>query len=150
MTLMNLSLRTTCHSLERIREPDSMFTSNIFRTECCDFVLFWKLGIGGFEGFNSKGCCRWMGREALDDVWVKSLPVTYALFSGTIGTQSVLFCKTLSTLLRTTLAGDSQLRSYFFWLTFLSFLATACFWISRLNQVSLLSFQIICSNLIVS
>ena len=67
---------------------------------------------------------------------MKSLPITYALFSGTIGTQSVLFCKTLSTLLRTTFAGDSQLQSYFFWLTFLSFVATAYFWISRLNMVS--------------
>ena len=81
--------------------------------------------------------CSWMGRDALDDKWVKSLPVTYALFSGTIGTQSVLFCKTLSTLLRTTLAGDSQLQSYFFWMTFLSFVATAYFWITRLNQVLL-------------
>lgn len=81
------------------------------------------------------GGCRWMGREAVDDPWVKSLPVTYALLSGTIGTQSVLFCKTLSTLLRTTLAGDSQLHSVFFWVTFLAFVATAYFWISRLNLV---------------
>ena len=78
-----------------------------------------------------------MGREAIDDQWVKLLPVTFALFSGTIGTQSVLFCKTLSTLLRTTIAGDSQLHSWFFWVTFLSFVGTAYFWISRLNLVRL-------------
>jgi len=76
-----------------------------------------------------------MGREAMDDEFVKLLPVTFALFSGTIGTQSVLFCKTLSTLLRTSIAGASQLQSWFFWLTFFAFVGTAYFWISRLNLV---------------
>ena len=53
--------------------------------------------------------CSWMGREAISDKWVRLLPVTYALFSGMVGTQSVLFCKTLSTLLRTTIAGPTSL-----------------------------------------
>ena len=52
-----------------------------------------------------------MGREAVSDKWVRLLPVTYALFSGMVGTQSVLFCKTLSTLLRTTIAGPTSLGS---------------------------------------
>ena len=63
------------------------------------------------------------------------LPVSYALFSGLLGTQSVVFCKSLSSLLRTTLAGDSQLASAFFWILLALFLATATFWVTRLNKV---------------
>ena len=65
------------------------------------------------------------------------LPVSYALFSGLLGTQSVVFCKSLSSLLRTTLAGDSQLMSAFFWILLALFLATATFWVTRLNKVCL-------------
>lgn len=42
-------------------------------------------------------------------VWARWLPVCYALFAGLPGTQSVLFGKSISMLLRTTFAGDSQL-----------------------------------------
>lgn len=51
------------------------------------------------------------------------------------GTQSVLFSKTLSTLLRTTLQGDGQLGSWFTWLTLMLLLVTASFWVTRLNKV---------------
>lgn len=37
--------------------------------------------------------------------WTLLLPVSYALFSALIGTQSVLFSKTLSTLMRATVSG---------------------------------------------
>ena len=63
------------------------------------------------------------------------LPISYALYSGMLGTQSVVFCKSLSTLLRTTFAGHSQLASLFFWGLTAAFLATATFWVNRLNQV---------------
>ena len=63
--------------------------------------------------------------------------MSYALFSGLLGTQSVVFCKSLSSLLRTTLAGDSQLMSAFFWILLALFLATAAFWVTRLNKVCL-------------
>ncbi|CAD7699807.1 unnamed protein product [Ostreobium quekettii] len=66
--------------------------------------------------------------------WNRTLPVSYALFSGLLGTQSVLFSKTLSTLLRTTLGGNNQLTSWFTWLVALVFICTATFWVSRLNK----------------
>ena len=66
---------------------------------------------------------------------MKALPISYSLFSGMIGTQSVLFSKALSTLLRTTLDGDSQLRSWFFWMVLVLFLCCAYFWVTSLNKV---------------
>ena len=53
-----------------------------------------------------------------------------------IGTQSVMFSKALSTLLRTTIDGDSQLDSWFFWLVLVLFLCCAYFWVTSLNKVS--------------
>jgi hypothetical protein len=41
--------------------------------------------------------------------WARWLPICYALFAGLVGTQSVLFGKTISMLLRTSFTGDSQL-----------------------------------------
>lgn len=79
--------------------------------------------------------CRQHGREALHGGWITVLPVSYALFSGMLGTQSVVFCKSLSSLLRTTIAGDSQLASAFFWVLMALFIATATFWVTRLNKV---------------
>lgn len=38
------------------------------------------------------------------------LPLLYCLFSAIIGTQSVLFSKTLAVLLRATASGDNQVR----------------------------------------
>lgn len=76
------------------------------------------------------------GREGLSGRWMRLQPVSYAVFSGMLGTQSVVFCKSLSSLLRTTFAGDSQLGSLFFWLLMAAFVATAAFWVNRLNQAS--------------
>jgi hypothetical protein len=66
--------------------------------------------------------------------WHRSLPVSYSLFSGLLGTQSVIFCKAISTLLRTTLHGRSQLGSWFFWVCVGALVLTALFWVSRLNK----------------
>jgi hypothetical protein len=41
-------------------------------------------------------------------VWTAVLPLLYCLFSAIIGTQSVLFSKTLAVLLRATASGDNQ------------------------------------------
>jgi hypothetical protein len=43
-------------------------------------------------------------------VWTAVLPLLYCLFSAIIGTQSVLFSKTLAVLLRATASGDNQVR----------------------------------------
>ena len=40
--------------------------------------------------------------------WSSALPVLYSTFSALIGTQSVLFSKTLAVLLRATFDGDNQ------------------------------------------
>jgi hypothetical protein len=89
--------------------------------------------------------------------------VLYSVFSALIGTQSVLFSKTLAVLLRSTFSGDNQvgrgeggpsalprlggravltmhrpplqLGKWFTWLVLLAFLTTAIFWVTRLNKV---------------
>eukprot|EP00210_Caulerpa_lentillifera_P008458 g8070.t1 len=75
-----------------------------------------------------------VGLSGLSHYWYRLLPVSYALFSGMIGTQSVLFGKTISTLLRVTIGGNSQLESWFTWVIVIFFLFTSTFWISRLNK----------------
>lgn len=52
-------------------------------------------------------CRRSKGPEATR-LWSAALPILYAIFSALIGTQSVLFSKTLAVLLRSTVAGDNQ------------------------------------------
>lgn len=81
--------------------------------------------------------CSAHGQANLSRRWTKLLPISFALFSGMLGTQSVLFSKALSTLLRTTFDGDSQLDTWFFYVLLLLFICTAAFWVSRLNKVSL-------------
>ncbi|KAI8469173.1 MAG: magnesium transporter [Monoraphidium minutum] len=66
--------------------------------------------------------------------WEAALPVLYSTFSALIGTQSVLFSKTLAVLLRATFDGDNQLKSWFVYLVAPCFLLTAVFWVTRLNK----------------
>lgn len=70
---------------------------------------------------------------------MKILPISYALYSGMIGTQSVLFSKALSTLLRTTIDGDGQLESWLFWLVLILFICCAYFWVMSLNKACICS-----------
>lgn len=73
--------------------------------------------------------------RAIHGPWGRWLPICYALFSGVLGTQSVLYGKALSMLLRTTISGDSQLD---FWYTYLSlglFILFASFWLRRYSKV---------------
>lgn len=75
------------------------------------------------------------GLAGMSNRLMKVLPISYALYSGMIGTQSVLFSKALSTLLRTTIDGDSQLDSWLFWVVLLLFACCAYFWVMSLNKV---------------
>lgn len=54
--------------------------------------------------------CSAKGPEAVP-VWTSALPVLYSVFSALIGTQSVLFSKTLAVLLRVTAQGENQVRA---------------------------------------
>jgi hypothetical protein len=85
--------------------PASDLLSYLLLPACLPACLHWH------------DCCRAGKRAILADVtgtlaarkWARWLPISYALFAGLLGTQSVLYGKTVSMLLRTTLSGDSQL-----------------------------------------
>jgi hypothetical protein len=74
-------------------------------------------------------------QRAIHGTWGRWLPVCYALFSGLLGTQSVLYGKTLSMLLRTTVNGDSQLGFWYTWLSLALFIFFAAFWLTRYSKV---------------
>lgn len=67
-------------------------------------------------------------------VWYRWLPIFYTLFSAAIGTQSVLYGKSMSLLMRTTLSGDNQVGQWYTWLVVVLFLGCAFFWIVRFNK----------------
>ncbi|GBG85711.1 hypothetical protein CBR_g40440 [Chara braunii] len=74
------------------------------------------------------------GDDGVGIYWHMLLPFSYAMVSGIIGTQSVLFAKSLSILLRLTVNGDSQLNGWFTYVVLTLFIMTAAFWMIRLNQ----------------
>ncbi|GLJ46134.1 hypothetical protein SUGI_0971880 [Cryptomeria japonica] len=74
------------------------------------------------------------GRHNIKSYWHQLLPLTYAVVSGAIGSHSVLFAKSLSSLLRLTINGDSQLHGWFTYIILSLFLSTAAFWMARLND----------------
>lgn len=67
-------------------------------------------------------------------IWARWLPICYALFSAIIGTQSVLYGKSMSLLLRTSMSGNSQAGCWYTWIVVLLFLLTAAFWMIRFNK----------------
>jgi hypothetical protein len=77
--------------------------------------------------------CSLGGEQA--GMWISVLPVAYAVFSALFGTQSVLFSKTLSVLLRATANGNNQLTKWFTWVVIPLFLCCSVFWVTRLNKV---------------
>ncbi|KAL4430976.1 hypothetical protein ABPG75_006232 [Micractinium tetrahymenae] len=66
--------------------------------------------------------------------WARWLPISYALFAGVLGTQSVLYGKTMSMLLRTTFSGDSQFKSWYMYVSIFLFLLFAGFWMRRYSK----------------
>ncbi|KAK1320021.1 hypothetical protein QJS10_CPB04g00055 [Acorus calamus] len=70
----------------------------------------------------------------LSPYWRMLLPFSYAVVSGAVGSCSVLFAKSLSNLLRLTMASNYHLHSWFTYSMFLLFLSTAGFWMTRLNE----------------
>nr|GMC55624.1 probable magnesium transporter NIPA8 isoform X1 [Ipomoea batatas] len=70
----------------------------------------------------------------LKPFWQMLLPFSYAIVSGTIGSFSVLFAKSLSNLLRLSISNSYLLHSWFTYSMLLLFLSTAGFWMARLNE----------------
>ncbi|KAL6652822.1 hypothetical protein ACP70R_011747 [Stipagrostis hirtigluma subsp. patula] len=66
--------------------------------------------------------------------WRILLPFSYAIVSGAVGSCSVLFAKSLSNMLRLTVGSRYHLHNWFTYSVLLLFLATAGFWMTRLNE----------------
>lgn len=67
--------------------------------------------------------------------WIQLLPVSYSIFAALIGTQSVIFSKSLSVLIIQAFNGNNQLGNWYAWVTLLCFITAAMFWTIRLNKV---------------
>ena len=63
------------------------------------------------------------------------LLISYSIFSAMLGSQSVLFGKSISVILRTTFSGNNQLGNWYTWVVLPIFAFTALFWVTRLNKV---------------
>ena len=63
-----------------------------------------------------------------------SRPFLYASYSALIGTQSVLYGKTVSELINATAKGDNQFTSWYTYVAMLCLLVTAVFWMYHLNK----------------
>jgi drug/metabolite transporter superfamily protein YnfA len=72
--------------------------------------------------------------DGIPNSWNRWLPICYTIFSACIGTQSVLFGKSMSLLLRTTLAGNSQVGQWYTWIVVVAFLGCAFFWVRQFNN----------------
>ena len=64
------------------------------------------------------------------------VPLSYAVFSASLGTQSIIFSKSVSLLLRAQLSGDNMLVHWQTYTFLGAFVVFACFWVNRLNHVS--------------
>eukprot|EP00887_Chlorella_sp_A99_P005493 scaffold1.g5493.t1 len=66
--------------------------------------------------------------------WQRWMPFLFSMYAALLGTQSVIYGKTLAMLLRTTLAGDSQVGNWYTWLSLGVFALSAVWWGTRYNQ----------------
>ena len=82
------------------------------------------------------GSHRQSGGEVPNTMWSRMLPLCFAASSGMLGTQSVVFAKSLSVLLRGSWHSPRQLLSSFFLANLVGFGVTAAFWVQRLNKVN--------------
>ncbi|GFR49777.1 hypothetical protein Agub_g11717 [Astrephomene gubernaculifera] len=71
--------------------------------------------------------------------WTVMLMVSYAIFSALLGSQSVLFGKSISVVVRSIISGPgsvriTQLKSWYTYVAPLIFIFVALFWVTRLNK----------------
>lgn len=70
---------------------------------------------------------------------VNTMPsILYALVSGIIGTQSVIFAKALSNIVILSFRGDSQLKNPFSYFVLICWLGSMVFWLRRMNNALLI------------
>jgi len=100
-------------------------------------VYLTMLGVFVFGSYivylHGKAVVRKYGANA-PPFWAGVLPIAYSIFSALLGTQSVLFSKSMSVILRKTFSGDNQLRFWYTWVVLPLFIFTAVFWVTRLNK----------------
>lgn len=107
------------------------YKGNIYLTYCG--VLLFIVAVHHLIYRRGRQVATLRGEEPVG-AWRMLLPYSYAVVSGAIGSHSVLFAKSLSVLLRSTLQGDNQLDGWFTYLVFFLFAGTASFWMARLND----------------
>ncbi|GAQ88927.1 hypothetical protein KFL_004700090 [Klebsormidium nitens] len=111
-----------------------MYENPVYLVYCTVLVLL----VGGLYCVYRYGLSVVSSRKFSDPTiphqWRTLVPFSYAMVSGVIGTQSVLFAKSLSVLMRLTMHGDSQLDGWFTYAVAILFALTAAFWMARLNQ----------------
>ena len=67
--------------------------------------------------------------------WQRWMPFLFSMYAALLGTQSVIYGKTLAVLLRTTLQGESQVDNWYTWFSLFIFILAAIWWGTRYNQV---------------
>lgn len=66
--------------------------------------------------------------------WAIWLPVCFASSGAIIGTQSVLYGKSLSLLFRSSLSGNAEWKNWYAYVTLLLFVGFAFYWVRRFNK----------------
>jgi len=108
------------------------YTNHIFLLYCLGLLLIVALHHSLYR--RGERLISIFGRHNVRSYWHQLLPLSYAIVSGAVGSHSVLFAKSLSSLLRLTMSGNSQLYGWFTYSMLFLFLCTAAFWMARLND----------------
>ncbi|KAG1678007.1 hypothetical protein FOA52_000802 [Chlamydomonas sp. UWO 241] len=91
------------------------------------------LGFGCFIAYlHGRIVAETPGRERSS--WVTTMPVSYSIYSALVGTQAVIFSKSLAVLLRMTFNGFNQMGNWYTWVTLICFIIAAGFWMFQLNN----------------
>lgn len=108
------------------------YTNHIFLLYCLGLLLI--VAVNHYLYRRGEILISIFGRHNVRSYWHQLLPLSYAIVSGAVGSHSVLFAKSLSSLLRLTMSGNSQLYGWFTYSMLFLFLCTAAFWMARLND----------------
>lgn len=62
------------------------------------------------------------------------MPLAFAVYAAALGTQSIVYGKSLAMLLRKSLQGPTQLTHWYTYVALLLFLAFAAFWVVKYSE----------------